>query len=413
MCIFKSGCASSNHVHTASATSPHFAATRHTLQQTDANPSIPKSRIGERIPDSRIREPRIRELDGWRAVSIFLVLLNHTITFGFPSIAASHSVLARIGEYSGELGVQTFFVISGFVITRLLLREESQRGSISLRAFYIRRIFRILPIFFLVVAVTAGLSALGLTPISRTAFLTAIFFLKDMAHHSFDWFLGHTWSLAVEEQFYVLFPIAWIFLSKSPITSPHRRPAVFLATFAALLAWTILCQWNLAANFLNRAAVAGFYCINFGVLLAIHENRARSLAQRIPAWIPILIAAFLLLHPLPGTPLGRTLYYPIAPLAIGLILTHSFTRPSLTASLLKTPILQWIGLISYSAYLWQELFTGNPSFYGSPAIARAFHLAIPAIFLIAAGSYYAIELPIMQLGRKLSRRMTQPRSPSP
>ena len=351
---------------------------------------------------------RIRELDGWRAVSILLVILHHAIIFSFPATFASHAFVSRFGEYIGELGVQTFFVISGFVITRLLLREEQQRGSISLPAFYIRRIFRILPIFLLVAAITALLSAFGLTPISRSALLTAVFFVKDMAHPSFDWFLGHTWSLAVEEQFYIVFPLAWILLSRSPVTAPRRRATVFLVTFFGFLAWTILSQWNLGASFLNRSAIVGFCCINFGVLFAIHEQRARRWAQRIPAFLPLLVAVFLLLRPLPGTPLGRSLYYPIVPIAIGLILAHTISRPGWVASLLKTPVLQWIGLVSYSAYLWQQLFTAHPSFYGSPAIARAFHLAIPAIFLIAAASYYGIELPIIHLGRRLSQRFTSP-----
>jgi len=347
---------------------------------------------------------RIRELDGWRAVSILLVIVHHILLFSFPALAASRPLVTHFAEYIGELGVQTFFVISGFVITRLLLREEDERGRISLRAFYVRRIFRILPIFLLVVGVTAALSALGLTPISRNALLTAIFFVKDMAHPSFDWFLGHTWSLAVEEQFYIVFPLAWVLLSKQA----GRREAVFLLSFAALLAWTVLCQWNIGAGFLNRSAIVGFYCINFGALLAMHEERARGVVQRIPAVIPILAALFLLVRPLPGSPLGRTLYYPLVPFAIGLILTYTFSRPSRAADLLKTPAMQWIGLVSYSAYLWQQLFTGHPSFYGSLAVAHAFHMAIPGVFLAAAASYYGVELPIMRMGRRLSRGLTGP-----
>ena len=123
---------------------------------------------------------RIRELDGWRGVSILLVVAFHMARFAYPEISGRIPVLNRMLANAGTQGVQIFFVVSGFVITRLLLLEEKQFGSISLKGFYIRRCFRILPVFYAVIAATSLLSRLGWTPVTRLTQMGALFFFHDL-----------------------------------------------------------------------------------------------------------------------------------------------------------------------------------------------------------------------------------------
>ena len=357
------------------------------------------------MAEQQLQRGRIRELDGWRGVSILLVLLYHSVIYAFPAVAARSKTASRMATDLGELGVQIFFVISGFVITRLLIKEESQTGAISLKAFYIRRIFRILPVFFLLVSTVALLGELGLTPISLKMVLLSALFLRD-ADISRDWFLGHTWSLAVEEQFYILFPLFWVF------ASPRRRPAILGVSLLCFLIWGVFSEWNLLTGLIFRSAILGFGCINLGVLLAVFETRVRGLMARIPPLVPLLAAAFLFLGPVRNTPLGRACFHPLVPFCIGLVLAYTFCRPGWASSLLKSPVLQWIGLVSYSGYLWQSLFTGHVSFYGSPAIASGFHLALPCLILVAAISYYGVERPFTRLGRRFSGKGNSTKSAS-
>lgn len=349
---------------------------------------------------------RIRELDGWRGISILLVILDHVLIFAYPEAVGRFKFLSRMAGGFGELGVDTFFVISGFVITRLLIKEEHRDGAISLRTFYTRRVFRILPVFLLLVSVICLLSWLGITPISPNAVLIAVFFLKDLSHMSPDWFLGHTWSLAVEEQFYIVFPLFWT------VAAARRRPAILGVSLTCFLVWGLLVEWNMLTGLLSRSAIVGFSCINLGALLAIFESRARELMARTPPLVPLLVAAFLFLRPVPNTSLGRTFYHPFVPFGVGLLLAYTMSRKGWASALLNSAILQWVGLVSYSAYLWQELFIGNASYYGSSVAASAFHLALPAIFLVAAVSYYGVERPCTWLGRRFSGRESSSKAAS-
>src|SRR5262245_3522199 len=143
---------------------------------------------------------RVPSLDGLRAVSIALVIIEHaSMTAGFPQ----HTV--QLGAL-GHLGVSMFFAISGFLITMLLARERRHTGSISLLGFYRRRALRILPAYFCFVFgvfILTRLDVLALRGAEWTALLTyTVNYLKDPT-----WDIGHVWSLSVEEQFYLVWPL--------------------------------------------------------------------------------------------------------------------------------------------------------------------------------------------------------------
>jgi peptidoglycan/LPS O-acetylase OafA/YrhL len=152
---------------------------------------------------------RIPSLDGLRAISIGMVLVGHAAS-GIAMLRDRPLVLYTV--FNGSRGVTVFFVISGFLITSLLLQEHQLRGKISLKDFYIRRAFRILPPFWLFLATVVALSKLGMFETTWANIAIAFAFLRD--YMSGDWWTGHSWSLSVEEQFYLLWPAALVLIGR-------------------------------------------------------------------------------------------------------------------------------------------------------------------------------------------------------
>src|SRR6266516_2983488 len=148
---------------------------------------------------SRPSSGRIPGLDGIRAVSIILVLFAHV---------ADH--ISPYAPYGG-FGVESFFVLSGFLITYLLCSEENRHGLISLPSFYARRALRILPPALLFIAFASMLGLVGLASVTSTEPLYAAFFVRNLMPNGGQ-HLGHFWSLAIEEQFYLLWPLAFLLL---------------------------------------------------------------------------------------------------------------------------------------------------------------------------------------------------------
>jgi peptidoglycan/LPS O-acetylase OafA/YrhL len=327
-----------------------------------------------------------------------MVVVFHELAFVFPDFTANSKIVSHMCVAFGGLCVRIFFEISGFVITRLLLIEEARDGSISLKAFYIRRSFRILPVYYVLVTLVCLSSWLHWTPVSVAGTVQSALFMSDFKLRFPDWFLGHSWSLAVEEHFYLLFPLFWIWCS------PRNRPKVLIAILGAFTIWSISVGQFGPNGSLFPTAILGYNCINVGALMAIFEKQFREFVAKVPPVVVLLVSAVLWIRPVPlGTPevLFDALYEPFA---LALMLMFTISQKGWTSSVLKNPALQWIGLISYSGYLWQQIFTGNTNRYGSPAIGHIFHLALPLLVLVAAASYYWIERPCTRLGRRFSTR---------
>src|SRR5882757_2722259 len=166
-------------------------------------------------------EHRIPSLDGLRALSIFLVLVLHSIQR--IEITSPVSFL-WVGIFNGSTGVFIFFVISGYLISSLLLREHEKRGSISLRGFYFRRAMRILPPLYVYVRVLLLLGWAGRLPIFKLDIISALFFFHDYAL-SLMWPLEHFWSLSIEEQFYFIWPLLLLYCLRRPGPEGRSRPA--------------------------------------------------------------------------------------------------------------------------------------------------------------------------------------------
>jgi peptidoglycan/LPS O-acetylase OafA/YrhL len=342
------------------------------------------------------REQRIRELDGWRAISVALVIVAHFAVYHSPHLQESAGAFGHIIRNFGGLGVDVFFVISGFVICRLLILEERRYGTISLKGFY-RRIFRILPPFFLFMAVIATLIAAGLIREEWRQVAISSAFLANVRFLPQSYFVGHIWSLSVEEQFYLIFPTLWILIPRL------RRGPIFFAVFSLCVLWSLTLVGQKLRPLFELESRAGFCCICCGVLLAIYESRVRQLAARVPALLVVIATCVLLFHPTASSTWQDDLYASLViPPLVGLLLMSSLERGAVLRSVLCSRPMQAIGLTSYGIYLWQQLFTANRENYLGSGVLLWYGL--PLLLIIVPLSYRFVELPAMRYGKTWSTR---------
>jgi peptidoglycan/LPS O-acetylase OafA/YrhL len=338
---------------------------------------------------------RLPELDGWRAICACLVILHHFFVFQHGTIISGFRPVLHVFFFAGRLGVFTFFVISGFVICRLLVDEERRFGSISISAFYIRRAFRILPAAALYFVAVITLYWLGYLSGNWSAILRGLFFVSDFKPQQEMWFVEHTWSLSVEQQFYLLFPLLWLLV---PVSA---RKLAFSAVFAIAVVWNLAFAIRGFSAQPDSVTRAGFACVSWGVLLALHEDSARRLAALTPSFAIALLWGIGLAHPARDHTIASCVFEGLGlPLIIGVVLLHSLERgPLLRAFLCSKPV-QAVGITSYGLYLWQQLFTANSVMYqGAGEFIPAL---LPALPLVVAFSYFFLEKPALRLGRAIS-----------
>jgi peptidoglycan/LPS O-acetylase OafA/YrhL len=351
---------------------------------------------------------RIPGLDGLRAFSIFFVLLGHlggTKNFVLPSFIES----ALDPVPLASLGVRIFFVISGFLITTLLIEEERCTGGVSLARFYFRRTLRIFPSFYVLLLVVVLLEGAGRISLSPGDFWHAATYTMNY-HRDRAWYLGHTWSLAVEEQFYLLWPFLFAVV--------RRRRIELLAGYVLLAP-----AWRLAVSYFlpeQRLGIGETFfttadSIAVGCLLALlRPSLLRSAAYRrivdSRAYLLILPALFALGALERFSKLDFFLCMSAQNVLIA-IFVERVTRSSsgAVAAVLRARPVVMIGLWSYSLYLWQQVFI-NRNIHDSVLTAFPYNLVFAVA--VAALSYYTIERPSLRLRRRLGA-MLFAEAPSP
>ena len=356
---------------------------------------------------------RIPSLDGLRAISITMVLASHAA----PSISAlENHPLVLYTVFNGNRGVSVFFVISGFLITSLLLKEHEFIGKISLRDFYRRRIFRILPPFWVFLAVVALLWKLGTIETSWASLGIAFAFLRDFVRG--DWWTGHSWSLSIEEQFYLLWPAALVLLGRRKALWTALGLIVTAPAIRVLSHVLITGKLGPIENFMFHMRVDS---LMFGCALAmIYRNPGFArFAKRILKW-PAVLTALVFFFLASGYLNQRFQGYYMLPfgytlesIAISYLLLYFVTKPgSIGGKLLNTKALVHIGLISYSLYLWQQLFLApalEAPNHWSTALLGKFPFNLAAAFLAAELSWHMVEKPMLNLRRRFERSKS-PRS---
>lgn len=303
---------------------------------------------------------RDKTIDGFRAVAALGVVIAHAVDYRFGSVTALHYA-QRLADPLAQTSVQIFFAISGYIITTLLLKEREAKGRISIFNFYIRRVCRIIPPL---AAVLFTVAALHLA--DRTSLLMASTFTCNIGEC--QWAVAHTWSLSVEEQFYLFWPMLLVAL--------NPKPSVLAAAIGADLFAFLLAPRAPHSNYIS------FACIGIGALYAM--KRPQLPCKTLP-WVGV--CAVLVFGPL---------YLPaksiqvVMPFFITYLL---FAAPNWFRSVLSTRPIQIVGLSSYSLYLWQQLFLGKVS-----------PLPLLLLPLVVALSVLLIEQPFIRLGKSVTAK---------
>jgi peptidoglycan/LPS O-acetylase OafA/YrhL len=332
---------------------------------------------------------RIPSLDGLRAVSVALVLIYHAgPTLGLDT-ATKKWLFTIIGN--GHLGVTTFLVISGFLITTLLMGEKARIGTVSLRDFYLRRAFRIWPAFYVYWCSVMILSAGSWIKVNSAEALSSAAFLWNYLPGS-TWFLAHTWSLSLEEQFYLLWPLALKFLPRKQsawlaVALIALEPAIRMGTYflQPSLRGQIGMMLHTRADSLMMGALAA--------LLYSNESFQRCLKRLYRTHVPAVAAFFVaLVDPILSAKYRGTYSLPfgfaLENLAILVVLLWSVhEHEGLIGRLLNSRIFVHVGLISYSLYLWQQLLLT----VSNTTASGLFPINLVCTFIAAEASYYLVE----------------------
>ncbi len=341
---------------------------------------------------------RLPSLDGVRGIAILTVLGSHlSHSEGFPIEWEP----AWGYVFNGSVGVLVFFVLSGFLITHLLLREEASTGAISIRTFYVRRALRILPVYLAFLIVLAVIAKFTAIDIPASGWVSSLTFTKNF--WGGQWIDGHLWSLAVEEQFYLVWPVVFKFMSKRG---------------RMLFAITLICSAPVFRVMLYSSRSNGLYDFSFfanmdtlmlGAFGAMVMNedisRLRQIADRFiyPARVFLILAIYgvwmMQKHHMFGiftVPFGTT-FQSMAVLL--LIVSSVLTNRGWMYKFLNLRLISSIGLISYGAYIWQQplMMTGSAyGFSGFPAILW-FPWVVGTALFVAWISYQLLEKPFFRL----------------
>jgi len=326
---------------------------------------------------------RIPTLDGWRGMAIALVLIDH-----IQDSLMHH--YARPWTETGYHGVTFFFVLSGYLITSKLLE-----GPINFKRFYLRRFFRLMPVAWVFLVVLLLLNQLtGRRFTSLAEVVACVFFYRNFL----GWMgvAGHFWSLSVEEQFYVLWPITLLLARRKLCLSITILGALGSAVFRGYF-WS-----HYTRTFPTGPTLLHADGLLIGCLTAIVLSEDK-MVPHIKNWsrywvLPALgVLAFCMY-------IQREEWLLLEKLSIAGLIAATTLHPSSTLGrALSFPLLTWLGAVSYSVYIWQGLFMPfrNP---------LAIFILMPLVSLV---SYYFIERPSTALGHRLtsSPQSLDPASP--
>lgn len=346
-------------------------------------------------------------LDGLRGIAILAVMLYHVQIYIYRDAPIASGYLS-FGM--GFLGVDLFFVLSGLLITTLLIQEWERSEQIDLRNFYIRRALRLLPALFVFLIVMVAHARLTMDP--QQASITtqyaglAVLYVANWAS-AFGWLpvpelMGHLWSLAIEEQFYLVWPLFFLLLLRS-------RTSVRVVT--AILMVAVVFIWGYRLYLASHGG--GFSRVYFatdtradallvGCWVAVirsqrnHAARYHRHFKQTALVLALAALASLIVLPLP---VARVSMLSIFAMACGLVLMRVVESSS--NRILELPWLVWMGELSYSLYLWHTFAMIVTLKINVPNSLRSV-IGFSLSFAFASASFYLIERPFLKLKRRFS-----------
>jgi peptidoglycan/LPS O-acetylase OafA/YrhL len=353
-----------------------------------------------------MHDVRIRAVDGLRAVSIALVIVGHACYLpGFPALAAE--AIKRISP--AILGVDIFFCISGFLITRRLLDEEAAHGRIDLGRFFARRFLRLMPAYYAFLVATWFLDRRFGLGVSQAEYVAALTYTRNYVDGT--WYTQHLWSLSVEEQFYLLWPLIVC------LTSGRGR---LMASSMLLLAGPVVRLTSYAASRQLAPAWASSLAGGFpgatdpimaGCLLALLTH-GREIPGRYFCHAGLLLwASACLLLGVSSLSAHGILAPVLVPFGLSLkalatvyIVAFCAQRRGPRQSVLEHPVAVWVGMLSYELYLWQQLVLAHEAPYIEQPELQ-FPLNVGILLGCALVTYYCLERPIVRLREVIGLRI--------
>jgi peptidoglycan/LPS O-acetylase OafA/YrhL len=342
-------------------------------------------------------------MDGMRCLAILSVILSHI--FGETK---------WIVLVDGSIGVHLFFILSGFLITTLLLREKLNYGNVSYKKFYARRALRIVPVAYLFILVLVVLNFLFKLNISLTSFLTAIFYLKNFPFSTdwySAWYTAHFWTLSVEEQFYLFAPVLLI-----SNTNKYIRVLLILLVLVPVVDY--LGFKNVGVFYSDRVV----HVITF-IFLAIFDKGAlyilagsllsilifkdiiklTKLRNNYYLSFILLLCAAVVHFPYHNAYLVPYLSAILFAILIMMVIALNLNQTNLLTRILSNRILVKIGVLSYSIYIWQQIFTIYQPWRGWFKYADSRILNTIMLFIVAYLSYTFYESRFLKLKTRFAR----------
>ncbi|MFN8358123.1 MAG: acyltransferase [Spirosomataceae bacterium] len=343
---------------------------------------------------------RIPTFDGLRGFAILLVLYDHCPKLGDSFVANVINHMGNVWEV-GYWGVECFFALSGYLITSIYLHDK-QQDTFSVKRFYIKRFLRIFPVYYLailVVALVLDHRFLGYLLTYTSNFLFAF----ELSAHP----LRQTWSLAVEEHFYLVFPWLMHYVSVKKLVHLSGWLIPLSCVVAAILT-TIYVVYPLSFDLIYRATPYRLFSISMGVFIALNYVDIKAIVDKYHRWlwiiwiIVILLCPFLYKFFFPHRPYAvyRLIWFGILGV-LTLLNTIPFrSQANVWMKLLSWPVLQFIGKISYGIYLVHYpiyyVFGLSPMQTSMTTQPLLVLWAILISIALATVSYYLIEKPILR-----------------
>ncbi|HSR07194.1 MAG TPA: acyltransferase [Bryobacteraceae bacterium] len=340
-----------------------------------------------------LAKSHLPSLDGLRAIAAFLVVFYH----------------AGVGWSPGGLGVLTFFVLSGFLITWLLLKEEEQSGTISLKLFYIRRSLRIFPAFYAYWFLVSAALLLAHKRYIVAQAMSSFFYVNNYyqaLHGDPNTAFSHTWSLGVEEQFYLLWPLFFLLLKHTRSRLRFLIAAIFtIALYREALVFVIhRNQGYIYDAFDTRADHLLIGCL---LAVALRAGVWTKLWQRLCAawWLTALSLGMLIISTALALQFGSTyrdaVGFVVDPLLVAVLIVQCIAHPTAGFGIaLNWRWMRYLGTISYSVYLYQQIVLDPVGKRMAAWPLLTLPVSILTVIAMASASYWIVERPFLRLKKR-------------